>query len=55
MTDELNELLSKIESFDKESEKMPLPDYLKSGTYYYTFRLDMNYNYILVSKEIEQK
>ena len=28
------------------SEKMTLPDSLHSGTYYYTFRLDMNYNYV---------
>ncbi len=32
-----------------------IPENLKSGTYLYTFKLDMNYNYILVSKEIEQK
>ena len=38
-----------------ESEKMELPDYLKSGTYYYTFRLDMNYNYVLISKTYESK
>lgn len=37
------------------SEKMTLPSYLHSGTYYYTFRLDMNYNYVLVSKEYDQK
>ena len=36
-------------------ENMVLPDYLKSGKYFYTFRLDMNYNYVLVSKEYEQK
>ena len=36
-------------------ENMVLPDYLKSGKYYYTFRLDMNYNYVLVSKEYEEK
>ncbi len=38
-----------------ESEKMPLPEYLKSGTYKYTFRLDMNYNYIFVNKIYEEK
>jgi len=38
-----------------ENEKMPLPNYLKSGIYYYTFRLDMNYNYVLVSKKYESK
>lgn len=38
-----------------ESEKLKLPDYLKSGTYYYTFRLDMNYNYVLINKTYESK
>ena len=28
-----------------------LPEYLKSGTYKYTFKLDTNYNYIYVNKE----
>ena len=39
----------------KANEQMDLPDYLKSGTYRYTFRLDMNYNYILISKTYESK
>lgn len=39
----------------RENEKMPLPEYLKSGLYYYTFRLDMNYNYVLVSKTYQSK
>ena len=38
-----------------ENEKMKLPDYLVSGTYYYTFRLDMNYNWIFISKKYESK
>lgn len=38
-----------------ENEKMALPGYLKSGIYYYTFRLDMNYNYVLVSKTYQSK
>ena len=38
-----------------ENEKLSLPEYLKSGTYYYTFRLDMNYNYVFVSKTYEEK
>ena len=38
-----------------EAEKMTLPDTLKSGTYYYTFRLDMNYNYVFVSKTYKSK
>ena len=37
------------------NEKMTLPSYLKSGTYYYTFRLDMNYNYVLVDRTYESK
>ena len=38
-----------------EAEKMTLPDSLKSGYYYYTFRLDMNYNYVFVSKTYKSK
>ena len=37
------------------NEKMELPESLKSGNYFYTFRLDMNYNYVLVSKVYEDK
>ena len=37
------------------NEQMHLPDYLVSGTYYYTFRLDMNYHYVLVSKVYHDK
>ena len=37
------------------NEKLSLPESLKNGTYYYTFRLDMNYNYVLVSKTYESK
>ena len=37
------------------NEKQDLPSYLKSGTYKYVFRLDMNYNYVLVSKTYETK
>ena len=37
------------------NEKMTLPDYLKSGKYVYTFKLDMNYNYIFISKEYQGK
>lgn len=36
-------------------EKNDLPEYLKNGEYIYTFRLDMNYNYILVSKVYNDK
>ena len=38
-----------------ENEKMPLPARLKSGIYRYVFRLDMNYNYVLISKTYEEK
>ena len=38
-----------------EGEKLSLPDTLKSGTYYYTFRLDMNYNYVFISKTYKSK
>lgn len=38
-----------------ENEKMTLPETLKSGIYKYTFRLDMNYNYVLISKTYEEK
>ena len=37
------------------TEQMELSSYLRSGTYYYTFRLDMNYNYILISKTYDEK
>lgn len=37
------------------NEKLDLPSYLKSGTYYYTFRLDMNYNYVLLAKTYNEK
>lgn len=37
------------------NEQMDLPDYLKSGNYVYTFRLDVNYNYVLVSKLYDYK
>lgn len=39
----------------KENEGLTLPDYLKNGYYIYTFRLDINYNYVLVSKEYQSK
>ena len=38
-----------------ETEGLTLPSYLKSGTYHYTFRLDLNYNYVLISKSYEEK
>ncbi len=37
------------------TESTTPPDYLKSGTYIYTFKLDTNYNYIYVSKEYQEK
>lgn len=39
----------------RENEGMTLPDYLKNGYYIYTFRLDINYNYVLVNKEYQSK
>lgn len=36
------------------NEGLDLPSNLKSGKYIYTFKLDMNYNYILENKEIEK-
>lgn len=38
-----------------ENEGISVPDSLKSGIYHYTFRLDMNYNYVLVNKTYESK
>ena len=38
-----------------EGEKLSVPDYLKSGLYYYTFQLDSNNNYIFVSKTYSSK
>ncbi len=32
-----------------------VPDYLVSGTYVYTFKLDTNYNYIYINKEYVEK
>lgn len=37
------------------TEGQDVPEYLKSGTYKYEFKLDMNYNYILVNKTFENK
>lgn len=37
------------------SENYDVPASLKSGYYYYTFRLDTNYNYVLISKTHEYK
>lgn len=50
-----NVIVLKEEVKYHENEKLSLPDYLKSGYYYYTFRLDMNYHYVLVSKTYEMK
>lgn len=38
-----------------ENEGISLPDYLKSGNYNYIFRLDSNFNYVLVDKKYENK
>ena len=50
-----NTIVLKEEVKYHENEKLNLPEYLKSGIYTYTFRLDMNYNYVLVSKTYEIK
>lgn len=39
----------------KIAEGVEVPEMLKSGIYYYTFRLDMNYNYVFVSKTYKTK
>ena len=39
----------------QETEGLTLPEYLKNGTYKYVFRLNQNYNYVLVSKTYESK
>ena len=38
-----------------ENDGIELPATLKSGYYYYTFRLDMNYNYIFIDKTYKSK
>lgn len=37
------------------NESTTVPEYLKSGTYVHTFKLDTNYNYVYVSKEYQEK
>lgn len=49
------EIILKEEVKYHENEKMEKPSYLKSGTYIYTFKLDMNYNYVLVSKIYDER
>ena len=39
----------------RSNESMELPSFLKSGEYIYTFRLDVNYNYVLISKVYNDK
>lgn len=50
-----NTLILKEEVRYIENEKINLPSYLVSGDYYYTFRLDMNYNYVFISKKYNDK
>ena len=38
----------------KGTETEAPPEHLKSGNYIYTFKLDTNYNYVYISKELEQ-
>ena len=46
-------LTEKVEYYG--TDKIQVPAYLRSGTYYYTFRLDTNYNFVLISKDYDQK
>ncbi|MBR2827853.1 MAG: hypothetical protein IKE70_01300 [Bacilli bacterium] len=50
-----NSIILKEEVVYKQSKDLQLPEYLKNGYNIYTFRLDMNYNYVLVSKKYESK
>ena len=54
-TSSRNRVVLKEEVNYKQSEGIELPPYLKNGYYYYVFRLDLNYNYVLVSKTYESK
>lgn len=54
-TKEHNRIVIKEEVKYHENEKISVPDYLKSGYYYYTFKLDSNNNYIYVSKTYSSK
>lgn len=42
-------LKEKVRYYSSET----VPEFLKNGTYIYTFRLDNNYNYVYVSKTVE--
>ena len=46
-------LTEKVKYYTKGG--MDLPATLKSGIYHYTFRLDMNYNYVLIEKSYENQ
>ena len=50
-----NTIILKEEVNYSQAGNGDVPEYLKNGTYYYTFRLDMNYNYVLVSKTYQSK
>lgn len=54
-TSSRNRVVLKEEVKYNQSEGVELPAYLKSGYYYYLFRLDLDYNYVLVSKTYESK
>lgn len=45
-------LYEKVKYLASAGQKVP--EELLSGTYKYTFKLDTNYNYVLLSKELEQ-
>ena len=50
-----NTIILKEEVKYHENEKLTLPESLKSGIYIYTFRIDMNYNYVLIDRTYESK
>lgn len=54
-TSSRNRIVLKEEVKYGQSEGVELPSYLKNGYYYYIFRLDLDYNYVLVSKTYESK
>lgn len=47
------QLIEEVKYYTKGGKDLPVE--LKSGTYRYTFRLDMNYNYVLIDKSYEEQ
>ena len=50
-----NKIILKEEVNYHGTDSMDVPESLKNGYYYYTFLLDINYNYILLNKTYESK